>query len=74
MENDKTDRTGALTVELRPDDKGELDDVVIRTPTLVRIERMDRGHWWMRVDVAGEESVVFNFHSKGTIRGYAERE
>jgi len=68
----KRTRDGEPTVELRPDDKGELDDVVIRTPTMVRIERMDRGHWWARVEVAGEPAVVFNFHSDTEIRAYAE--
>jgi len=61
-------------VELRLDADGTLDDVVIRTPTLVRLERMDRGQWWMRVDVAGEASVVFQFWSGAEIRVEAERE
>jgi len=68
----KTDRTGAPNVELRPEDKGQLDDVDIHTPTLVRIERMDRGHSWERVEVADEPAVVFNFHSDSEIRAYAE--
>ena len=70
----KTDRTGEPTVELRLDDDGKLDDVVIRTPTLFRMERMDTNQWWIGVDVAGEDRVVFWIHSKDRIDITTERD
>ena len=70
----KTDRTGEPTVELRLDDDGKLDDVVIRTPTVFHMERMDTNQWWIGVDVAGEDRVVFWVTSKGRIDITSERD
>jgi len=61
-------------VEIRPDDDGRVDDVVIRTPTLVRMERMDGNRWWLRIEVDGEQSVIFHIESQTFIDVNAERE
>jgi hypothetical protein len=39
--------------EVRNDERGELDEVVACRPAFFYLERMDRGSWWMSVEVAG---------------------
>lgn len=34
-------------MELRPDDAGDLDDIVIEDVTMFRAERMDKNAWWV---------------------------
>ena len=64
----------APDVELRTDDDGALDDVVVRTPTLVRLERMDDKVWWLRVEVADQHAVVLYLSSAARIDATVEHE
>src|SRR5215813_3864046 len=58
-------RLGEYLMEVRHDDSEQVDDVVVRTPALVRLERMDTNRWWLRIDVVGEESLIFWFTTSG---------
>ncbi len=64
-------------LEVRYDDNKEFDDFVARN-AFVRLERMDAGHWWMRVQAPTGEAVVINLFtgrpSTTKINGRAEHE
>ena len=53
-----------MTIEIRNDDDGVLDELIVRDPTLVHMERMDATHWWMRIDRADGDSVVLWFDTQ----------
>ena len=64
--------------EIRLDDQGGLDEVVATDVRLVHLERMDKGAWWMRLDLADGSAIVVDLfarrpgHTK--VEGTAERE
>ena len=48
-------------VELRPDDHGELDDLVIDDVTMVHMERMDTNVWWIGLYFGGKgDRITFD--------------
>lgn len=48
---------------IRPDSRGEVDDVAI-DGDLFRMERMDRKHWWLCI-YRGDQRVAFDlFYDK----------
>lgn len=53
-----------MTIEIRHDDDGVLDELIVRDPTLVHMERMDTARWWMRIDRADGDSVVLWFRTQ----------
>lgn len=56
---------GGSAQELRLDDKGQLDDVVVPNVTMFRLERMDRADWWMRCYMPNHEDLVFRITTSG---------
>lgn len=56
---------GARRIELRPDEAGLLDDVVVRDVKMFRLERMSEKQWWAccYLDDAAEERVDFWFNA-----------
>lgn len=59
---------------LRHDGAGQVDDVAIGPVDLVRIERMDRGQWWLRLYMPDGEDYVFSFTSVADIEASVEVE
>ena len=55
------------------DDHGELtlDEVIAHSPAFVHIEQMDKGHWWIGIDVGKKQRIMVNFTARGTIKGTA---
>ena len=51
--------------ELRNDERGQLDDVVIHNVKLFRMERMDKGSWWMRLDMPDRSAYVLHITTSG---------
>lgn len=51
--------------EVRLNDDGSVDEVVVVNPVLVHVEQMDSDYWWMSIDGAQGRRMVFHF----TIRG-----
>jgi hypothetical protein len=43
--------------EIRYDDDGELDEVVVRGCSLAHLERMDLGGWWLGLTLADGRTV-----------------
>lgn len=67
------------TAEIReqlygPGEKPELDEVVAYKPEFFHLEQMDKGHWWMRIDLPDGKAVVVNLTSRGIIKAKAHRE
>lgn len=52
---------------IRPDARGDPDDVVIEDVTCVRMERMDASAWWIAV-YRGDQRVAFWLQSHQAIR------
>ena len=52
-------------IALRPDDDGELDDVVVKDVEMFRAERMDNRSLWMCCYLTGHERVNFWVRVKG---------
>ena len=59
--------------EIRPDDRGEIDDIAItsdghgREIEMFRLERMTSGGWWTCVYYKGGGRDFFTLHSKRKI-------
>ena len=51
--------------ELRLDDRGQLDDVVIENVDVFHMERMDTDHWWMRLSLPSRQDYVFDITASG---------
>lgn len=61
--------------DLRNDDDGNLDDVVVTEVEMFRLERMDSDRWWMRLYMADGEDLVFHVELvKGVIQVFVEIE
>lgn len=45
-------------IELRKDSDGNIDDVVVREPTMFRMEKMNDNQWWMRVYTLKGDLVI----------------
>lgn len=59
---------------IRPNERGEPDDIVIEDATCFRMERMDTGAWWIGV-YRDDQRVAFWLRSKKRIRvSYVEDE
>lgn len=58
---------------IRPDDKGDADDVVISDVTMFRLERMDKGAWWGAA-YRGDQRFSFWLSSKSKIEIHYEDE
>jgi hypothetical protein len=54
-----------LPAELRNDERGQLDDVVIHDVKLFRLERMDKAKWWMRCYMHEGDDYVFHIETSG---------
>lgn len=52
---------------IRPDERGEPDDIVIEDATCFRMERMDTGAWWIGV-YRGDQRLSLWLRSKKAIR------
>ena len=67
-----------MSNEIRLDDDGKLDEVVVEHAKHVHLERMDQGAWWMRIELADGSAIVVNLAARrpGTtlVEGIAERE
>src|SRR5262245_46844075 len=62
---------GEHRIALRPkaghDDHGELDDIVVESVGMFRMEQMDEGVWWACCYLAGEEAqnrITFDIRLK----------
>jgi len=54
-------------------DDGDLDELVVRDPKSVHLERMDDGVFWMEVERQDGQRLVVWLHRKGkAIRGRVE--
>lgn len=51
-------------IDLRKDDSGHIDDVVVRNPTMFRMEKMDDNKWWIRV-YSPHGDLVINLNIDG---------
>lgn len=54
--------TGEYRIAVRPNDLGEVDDVVVRGVGLVRLERMDEDWWFLSCNLegrAGDNRIAF---------------
>lgn len=49
------------SVEIRPNDDGSFDELVVRDAELVHAEMMDDDHMWIGIDTAGEPSTHVRF-------------
>lgn len=58
---------------IRPDDKGDADDVVISDVTMFRLERMGKGSWWGAA-YRGNQRFSFWLSSKSKIEIHYEDE
>lgn len=47
------------------------DEVVAHKPGFVHIEQMDKGHWWIGIDVGQGKRIMVNFTARGAIKGTA---
>jgi hypothetical protein len=45
-------------IELRKDDSGDIDDVVVHNPTMFRMERMNDSKWWVRIYTPHGDLVI----------------
>lgn len=45
-------------IELRKDIHGNIDDIVVKDPTLFRMERMSDTTWWIRVYTPKGDLVI----------------
>jgi hypothetical protein len=52
------------TFEIRPDPRGELDEVVAHNVASFHLERMNEGHWWMRLDFPDGRSLDINLSTR----------
>lgn len=62
------DRTG-YRIAVRPDDRGQVDDVVVRGVSVFRMERMDQDWWFLSCNLEGKDGdnrIAF------TIRGMVQ--
>lgn len=51
--------------EIRNNEDGTLDEVVVWHPEFVHLEQMADDHWWLRIDMPdGQPDVVLNFYTK----------
>lgn len=53
-------------IALRPDHRGDLDDVVVKDVEMFRAEMMDRGRLWMCCYLEGHDRVNFWVRAKGS--------
>lgn len=49
---------------IRPDEKGNLDDIFVREPQMFRMERMSKKYWWMNLTLKNGEDLTFSMSSK----------
>jgi hypothetical protein len=62
-----------MSYKVRLDDGDvSIDDLSARNVSLVRVERMDRAHYWMMLEVGGKEHHYDVTFKRGRIR-IAER-
>lgn len=45
-------------IELRKDSDGNIDDIVVREPTMFRMECMSDNNWWIRVYTLKGDLVI----------------
>jgi hypothetical protein len=66
----------ASEVEIRNDNAGKLDEFFARRSSLLHVERMNDGHWWMGVDMPDGSMWHLNFTTKRNtlISCFAERD
>jgi hypothetical protein len=60
--------------EVRLDDDGAVDDVVIGPVKLFRLERMAEGVWWLRLYMPDGNDFIFWLHGNGPVVATVERE
>lgn len=58
-----------MTRRIDNDDKGKLDDIAISDVSMFRMERMDKGAWWIAVYYEDGSRDVFWLRSKSKIEG-----
>lgn len=63
-----------MTRRIDIDSNGELDDVAISDVSMFRLERMDKGVWWMCVYYEGGGRDTFWLRSKKKISANHEDE
>lgn len=51
---------------VRPDDRGKPDDIVVDDVSCFRLERMDKGRWWLAC-YRGDQRICFSLSSKSKI-------
>jgi hypothetical protein len=60
--------------EVRLDDDGAVDDVVIGPVKLFRLERMAEDTWWLRLYMPDGNDFIFWLQGKGPVVATVERE
>jgi hypothetical protein len=53
--------------ELRHNEDGSLDEVVISRPTNVHVEQMSPGDWWVGIEREGEDRMALDFAARGKV-------
>ena len=61
-------------IELHWDEFEPEGEVVARNPTMIHIEQMDDGLWWLRIDQSDGISLIGHFRSKKPIHAMWEWE
>lgn len=51
--------------EVRLNDDGSIDEIVIGQTQFFHLEQMDGGHWWLAVDGKDGRRMCINFYRQG---------